>query len=57
MEVLDYGRSFLHAKNPNNPVRFWIESRTRVMDEHAGAEEDFYQCAACKEEDGFRHAC
>ena len=53
MECIDYGRSFLAGKAPWNSVRFWIESRTRVVDERSGAVEDYYQCGSCKSEDTF----
>lgn len=53
MNVLDYGRSFLAGKSPWNSVRFWVESRTRVIDGTTGAAEDYYQCGACKSEDTF----
>ena len=54
MTPLDYGRSFLIGKGSNNEVRFWIESRTRVIDETGGNREDFYQTASCKSENTFR---
>ena len=50
---LDYGRSFLIGKGRTNEVRFWIESRTRVIDEREGIREDFYQTASCKSENTF----
>ncbi len=53
MPLLDYGRSFLSGVAPWNRVRFWIESRTRVIDESTGKHEDFLQCAACKSENTF----
>lgn len=53
MKPLDYGRSFLIGKWPENEVRFWIESRTRIIDEQDGRTEDYYQCASCKSEDTF----
>ena len=53
MEPLDYGRSFLIGNGPENEVRFWVESRTRVIDEERGTEEDYLQCASCKSEDTF----
>ena len=36
-----------------NSVRFWVESRTRIIDEKTGSFEDFLQCASCKSEDTF----
>ena len=53
MTPLDYGRSFLIGKGSANEVRFWIESRTRVLDNRAGICEDFYQTASCKSENTF----
>ncbi len=50
---LDYGRSFLVGRWPANEVRFWIESRTRVVDARRGVVEDYLQCGACKSEDTF----
>jgi hypothetical protein len=32
MGPIDYGRSFLQGKWAENRVRFWVESRTRVVD-------------------------
>lgn len=53
MEVLDYGLSFIHGKAAANRVRFWLESRTRIIDERTGASEDYFQCGACKSEHTF----
>lgn len=53
MAPLDYGRSFLIGRGDVNQVRFWIESRTRILDEDSGACEDYLQCASCKSEDTF----
>lgn len=53
MVPLDYGRSFLIGKWPENEVRFWVESRTRLIDERIGKTEDYLQCASCKSEDTF----
>ena len=50
---LDYGRSFLSGVAEWNRVRFWVESRTRIVDTRTGAQEDFLQCASCKSEDTF----
>ncbi len=50
---LDYGRSFLIGKGRTNEARFWIESRTRILDEREGICEDFYQTASCKSENTF----
>ena len=36
MTPLDYGRSFLIGKGRANEARFWIESRTRVIDDRRG---------------------
>ncbi len=53
MTPLDYGRSFLIGKGAANEVRFWIESRTRIVDDVEGVCEDFYQTASCKSENTF----
>ena len=53
MTPIDYGRSFLIGKGSVNEVRFWIESRTRVVDEWTGTCEEFYQTASCKSENTF----
>ena len=53
MPPLDYGRSFLIGKGRANEVRFWIESRTRIIDDREGICEDFYQTASCKSEHTF----
>ena len=50
MRVLDYGTSFLQSQAGTNRVRFWVESRTRVVDERDGRTEDFYACGSCKSE-------
>lgn len=53
MTPLDYSKTYLLGTNPENEVRFWVESRTRVIDERSGKTEDFLQCASCKSEDTF----
>ena len=53
MIPLDYGRSFLIGKCPENEVRFWVESRTRIIDEKNNTTEDYVQAASCKSEDTF----
>jgi len=53
MQVIDYGRSFIQSSAPGNAVRFWVESRTRIIDQKSGAAEDFCQCGSCKSEDAF----
>jgi len=50
---LDYGLSFLCNPSPANAVRFWIESRTTLVDDSSGERVDFYQCASCKSEHTF----
>jgi hypothetical protein len=50
---LDYGRSFICNTAGFNAVRFWVESRTRIFDDAAGAVTDYYQCGACKSENTF----
>lgn len=52
MQPLDYGRSFITNSSPANAVRFWVESRTRLIDAK-GVATDFYQCASCKSEHTF----
>lgn len=53
LEPLDYGRSFLQGKWAENRVRFWIESRTRIIDPESAAPIDYHQCASCKSENTF----
>ncbi|MDP6112178.1 MAG: hypothetical protein QGF00_10870 [Planctomycetota bacterium] len=53
MIPLDYGRSFLIGLAPKNEVRFWIESRTRIIDDQTGQFEDYIQTASCKSERTF----
>lgn len=53
MNILDYGASFLSGVASFNAVRFWVESRLRVIDMAGGAFADYYQCASCKSEDTF----
>ncbi len=53
MRPLDYGLSFICHSAPINSVRFWIESRTRLIDDRDGTWTDFYQCGACKSENTF----
>lgn len=53
MPPLDYGRSFLRGTSTKNSVRFWIESRTRLIDAERNTTTDYYQCASCKSENTF----
>ena len=53
MIPLDYGRSFLIGNRPENEVRFWVESRTRIIDETSGQSEDYVQVGSCKSEHTF----
>jgi len=53
MVPLDYGRSFLCCTALFNSVRFWVESRTRLIDVTAGTAIDFYPCGSCKSENTF----
>jgi len=53
MRCLDYANSLVCHPGPANAVRFWIESRTRLFDDVAGASTDYYQCGACKSEHTF----
>jgi hypothetical protein len=50
---LDYGLSFICNPSPHNAVRFWVESRTTLIDEATGERAAFYQCASCKSENTF----
>lgn len=36
-----------------NSVRFWVESRTTIIDDEAGTSTEFYQCGSCKSENTF----
>ena len=53
LRCLDYGRSFICGTAPRNAVRFWVESRTTILDDQADTATDYYQCASCKSEDTF----
>lgn len=53
MIPLDYGRSFLIGRAPANEVRFWVESRTRLIDAERGTSEDYLQVGSCKSENTF----
>lgn len=53
MTPLDYGRSFVCNTAARNAVRFWVESRTRLIDVEGGTQTDFIQCASCKSENTF----
>lgn len=53
MIPLDYGRSFLIGKALDNEVRFWVESRTRIIDEASGQFADYVQVGSCKSEHTF----
>ena len=50
---LDFGLSFICGTAEFNAVRFWVESRTTIVDEQAGATAVYYQCASCKSENTF----
>lgn len=50
---LDYGLSFVCNSASFNAVRFWIESRTILIDDKSGQRVEFYQCASCKSEHTF----
>ena len=50
---LDYRRSFICGTSELNSVRFWIESRTTIVDFTTGKSVVFYQCASCKSENTF----
>lgn len=53
MKPLDYGLSFICNTATFNAVRFWVESRTRIIDDKAGTWTDYYQCGSCKSENTF----
>lgn len=53
MKPIDYGLSFVIGKSEWNEVRFWVESRTRIINESTGKHEDYIQCGSCKSEDTF----
>ncbi len=53
MPPLDYGLSFICNTAEFNAVRFWVESRTRIIDEKSGTRTDYYQCGSCKSENTF----
>ena len=53
MVPLDYGRSFLIGNGPENEVRFWVESRTRIIEEETGKYKDYVQAGSCKSENTF----
>jgi hypothetical protein len=53
MTPLDYGRSFILGKGPENEVRLWVESRTRITDAQSGKSEDYIQTGSCKSEEVF----
>jgi hypothetical protein len=51
LSCLDYGRSFICHTADFNRVRFWVESRTVLIDGETRTE--FYQCGSCKSENTF----
>jgi len=51
IDPLDYSRSFICHDASFNSVRFWVESRTRLLDDDGQV--DFLQCASCKSENTF----
>ena len=53
MKPLDYSRSFIIGTAPRNEVRFLVESRTRIIDDQTGLEEDYIQVGSCKRERTF----
>ncbi len=56
MRPLDYGRSYICHSASFNAVRFWVESRTRIVDVKLGTHFDFHQCGSCKSEHTFAEA-
>ena len=53
IHCLDYGLSFICNPSSMNAVRFWIESRTTVIDDSTGRATEYYQCGSCKSEHTF----
>ena len=53
MRPVDYGLSYICHSAEFNSVRFWVESRTRMIDERSGKWADYHQCASCKSENTF----
>lgn len=53
ISCLDYGLSFICNSASFNSVRFWIESRTTLIDDKTGQRVEFYQAASCKSENTF----
>ncbi|NKB68897.1 MAG: hypothetical protein GKR89_17665 [Candidatus Latescibacteria bacterium] len=53
MQPLDYGHSMLIGNGPENEVRFWVESRTLIIDEESGHSEQYVQAGSCKSEHTF----
>lgn len=51
LTCLDYGRSFICNTASFNNVRFWVESRTILIDGDERIE--FFQCGSCKSENTF----
>jgi hypothetical protein len=51
LTCVDYGRSFICNTANFNRVRFWVESRTILIDGETRTE--FYQCGSCKSENTF----
>jgi len=50
---IDYGRSFLCNTSEFNSSRFWIESKTTIIDLKPGNTTVYYQGASCKSENTF----
>ena len=53
ISCLNYAYSFICCPKPFNSVRFWIESRTILIDEKNNKQTVIYQCASCKSENTF----
>lgn len=51
--ILDYGLSFVCNDASFNNVRFWIESRTTIIDQQNDTTAEYFQCASCKSENTF----
>ena len=50
MIPFDYDRSFILSTAARNEVRFWVESRTRIIDERPQQHEDYIQVGSSKGE-------
>ena len=53
LTCLDYAHSFICGTAAFNAVRFWVESRTILLDAGDSLVAEFFQCASCKSENTF----